>query len=151
MVMDIKIIEYEPRYAMDTVEMWRQSMEEAIGQENLHTFEEHVHFLNYILRRDNKVDIAIDEIKNKVIGILAFNEKEINQLYIHKDYQGNGLGKRFLDIAKSNSSGKLTLYTFEVNRKAQLFYESNGFEIIGRGNDNEEKLKDIKYQWIYGE
>lgn len=144
---EVKIIEYDPVYAEDTVAMWRQSKEKAIGQKDIHSFEDHVHFLNHILNQDNKIYIAVDLNKNKVVGMLAFNENEINQLYIHVDYQGKGVGKKFLDIAKCNSNGKLTLYTFEVNHKAQGFYEHHGFKIIGRGNVNEENLDDIQYEW----
>lgn len=148
-LINIKVIEYDPAYAVDTVRMWRESKEKAIGRKESHSFENHVYFLNNILRKNDKIYIAVDVKSNIVIGILAFNENEINQLYIHNDYQGKGLGKKFLDIAKSNSKGRLTLYTFEVNHKAQRFYEKNGFRIIGRGNDNEENLDDIKYEWIH--
>lgn len=143
---DIKVIEYNPVYAEDTVLMWRQSKARAIGQKEIHSFDDHVFFLNNILNRDNEIYIAID--KNKVVGIIAFNENEINQLYIHNDYQGKGLGKRLLELARANSKGRLTLFTFEVNNKAQRFYENNGFKVIGRGYENEEKLDDIKYEWV---
>ncbi|WP_105617831.1 GNAT family N-acetyltransferase [Vallitalea okinawensis] len=144
----IKIIEYEPIYAVATVSMWRESKERAIGQKEIHSFEDHIYFLNNILRKDYKVMIAIDLNFNRVVGILASNEREISQLYIHVSYQGKGIGKRLLEIAKNNSKGKLTLFTFQVNSKAQNFYEKNGFKIIGRGKDNEENLEDIEYEWI---
>ncbi|MFL0248197.1 GNAT family N-acetyltransferase [Candidatus Clostridium stratigraminis] len=114
----------------------------------LHTFNEGIYFLNNVLSKDNIIYIALDESKDKVIGMLAFNENEINQLYIHVNYQRKGIGKKFLDIAKGNSAGRLTLYTFEVNQKAQRFYEKNGFKIIGRGYENEENMDDIKYEWV---
>lgn len=142
----IEIIPYNSAYAEDAVRMWRESKERAIGQKELHSFDDHVFFLNNILKRDNEIYIAADH--NKVVGIIAFNANEINQLYIHNDYQGKGLGKRLLDMAKANSKGSLVLYTFEVNRKAQQFYERNGFKIIGRGHENEENLDDIKYEWL---
>ena len=143
---DIKIIPYDTTYVVDTVRMWRESMEKAIGQPDTHPFEKHVNFLNNILTKNNNVYIALGT--NKVIGIIAFNDSEINQLYIHNDYQGKGLGKRLLELAKANSKGRLTLYTFEVNRKAQRFYENNGFKVIGRGYENMENLEDIKYEWV---
>jgi ribosomal protein S18 acetylase RimI-like enzyme len=143
---NVKIILYNSSYDMETVRMWRESKERALGQNDIHSFEDHLFFLNNILKRDNEIYIAI--IDNKVVGIIAFNESEINQLYIHKDYQGMGIGKRLLDIAKANSTGRLTLYTFEVNHRAQRFYERNGFKIIGRGYENEENLDDIKYEWV---
>lgn len=87
---NIKITEYESKYDNDTVQMWRESKEKAIGQKEIHSFEDHVHFLNNILKNDNQIYIAIDVDREKVVGILAFNENEINQLYIHNDYQGKG-------------------------------------------------------------
>lgn len=143
---NIKIIEFKPIYAEDTVKMWRQSKESAIGQKEIHSFEDHVFFLNHVLNKNNNIYIGIDD--NKVVGMIAFNENEINQLYIHMDYQGKGLGRKLLELAKANSKGTLTLYTFEVNHKAQRFYENNGFKIIGRGYENEENLDDIKYEWV---
>jgi RimJ/RimL family protein N-acetyltransferase len=143
---DIKTVELEPVYAEETVRMWRQSKERAIAQKEIHSFEEHVAFLNNILSKNNKIYIGIHNAK--VVGMIAFNENEVNQLYIHIDYQGKGLGKRFLELAKTNSKGRLTLFTFEVNHKAQRFYEKNGFKIIGSGYENEENLDDIKYEWV---
>ena len=144
---NIKIVEYDSKYADDAVLMWRESKEKAIGQKDIHSFLEHKNYFIEAMQRKNYVAyLAIDE--EKVIGIIVFTEEEINQLYIHNDYQGRGIGKTLLEMAKNMSSGKLTLYTFEVNRKAQRFYERNGFKIIGRNYENEENLDDIKYQWI---
>ncbi len=147
MAADIRIVTYDPTYAEETVHMWRKSKEDAIGQAELHTFEDQVHFLNNVLSVDNEIYLAIDASTNNVAGMLACNQTEINQLYIHTDYQGKGLGARLLEIAKSNSGGTLTLYTFEINHKAQQFYEKHGFKVIGRGYENEENLADVKYQW----
>lgn len=142
----IIIIPYESKYAEQTVEMWRDSKYKTIRQKEVHSFKSHVYFLNHILHKEFQVDVAIwDE---KVVGIIAYNESEINQLYIHNDYQGKGIGKSLLRKAKEQSSGRLTLYTFEINKKAQLFYEMNGFKIIGRGHENEENLPDIQYEWV---
>lgn len=142
---DIKIIKYNSAYAEDTVRMWRESKESAIGQKEIHSFENHLFFLNNILNKDNEIYIAVDN--SKVVGLIAFNKNEVNQLYIHNDFQGKGLGKRLLDMAKINSDGRLTLYTFEINYKAQRFYDRNGFKVISRGHENEENLDDIKYEW----
>lgn len=145
--MEITIIQYDPSYALQTVKMWRESKEQAIGQKEIHSFENHLYFLNNILIKNNKVYLAIEALGEQVVGILACNENWVNQLYVHTQYQGQGVGKRLLNLAKQQSEGSLFLYTFEVNKKAQNFYESNGFRIIDRGNDNEEQLEDIKYEW----
>ncbi|SES88323.1 N-acetyltransferase [Paenibacillus sp. NFR01] len=146
--MEFTIIEYDPSFALQTVKMWRESKERAIGQKEIHSFEDHLFFLNHILMNDNKVYLALEATGNQVIGLLACNENWVNQLYVHTQYQGRGIGNRLLSLAKQQSNGRLFLYTFEVNKRAQNFYERNGFRIIGRGNENEEQLEDIKYEWV---
>ena len=122
------------------------SKERSIGQKEIHSIENHINFLNHILPEQFQIDLALME--DKVVGMIAYNEREISQLYIHIDYQGIGIGQTLLNKVKEQSSGRLTLYTFEVNENAQLFYEKNGFKIIGRGHENEENLPDIQYEWI---
>jgi ribosomal protein S18 acetylase RimI-like enzyme len=141
----IIIIQFDPKYAEQTVQMWRESKEKAIGQKDIHSFENHVNFLNHILDKNYQIDLAL--IDHKVVGMIAYNLTEISQLYIHNDYQGIGLGQTLLDKAKRNSMGRLTLYTFEVNKIAQRFYEKHGFKMIGTGHENEENLADILYEW----
>jgi ribosomal protein S18 acetylase RimI-like enzyme len=139
------ITPYKPEYAEQTVQMWRDSKEQAIGQKEIHSFENHVYFLNHILTEQYNIDLAI--IDEKVVGMIAYNKREISQLYIHIDYQGNGMGQTLLNKVKEQSSGRLTLYTFEVNENAQRFYEKHGFKIIGRWHQNEENLPDLRYEW----
>lgn len=142
-----EIIKYNPSYAEQTVAMWRESKERAIGQKEIHTIENHIYFLNNVLPEQYQVELAL--IDNHVVGMIAYNEKEINQLYIHNNYQTLGIGQTLLDKAKKQSIGRLTLHTFEVNKNAQRFYEKNGFKIIARGHENEENLPDIQYEWIF--
>ena len=141
----IIITQYNPKYAEQTVGMWRDSKEQAICQKEIYSFENHVYFLNHILPEQFQIDLAL--INEKVVGMIVYNEREINQLYIHIDYQGIGIGQTLLDKVKAQSSGKLKLYTFEINTNAQRFYEKHGFEIIGRGHENEENLPDVQYEW----
>ncbi|MFZ7942878.1 GNAT family N-acetyltransferase [Neobacillus sp. 19] len=142
----IVITQYYPKYAEQTVRMWRDSKEQAIGRKEIHSFENHVYFLKHILAEQYQIDLAI--IDGKVVGMAAYNDREISQFYIHIDYQGIGIGQLILEKVKAQSSGRLTLYTFEINKKAQRFYEKHGFEIIGRGHENEENLPDIQYEWV---
>lgn len=139
------IVPYDSTYAEQTVMMWRTSKERAIGQSEIHSIESHMYFLNHILPEKFQIDIAL--IDEKVVGMIAYNDREISQLYIHLDYQGKGLGKALLEKVKKQSSGSLKLYTFEVNKNAQVFYEKNGFKVIARGHENEENLPDILYEW----
>ncbi len=143
--MKLIIIHYQPKYALETVKMWRESKERAIGQKEVHDLDSHLYFLNHLLTKQFQVELAL--VGEKVAGMIAYNEREVNQLYIHVDYQGKGIGRALLDKAKAHSCGRLVLSTFEVNEQARRFYERNGFTIIGRGNENEENLPDIQYEW----
>lgn len=142
---NMKIVCYNPKYAVQTVQMWRDSKEKAIGQQEAHSFENHIYFLNHLLLKEYKIELALTG--EQVVGFVAYSDHEISQLYVHVDYQGKGIGLALLNKAKDSSSGRLILQTFEVNIAAQLFYERNGFKIISRGHENEENLPDIKYEW----
>ncbi len=141
----LNIAAFQSKYAEQTVKMWRESKEQAIGQKEKHSFENHLYFLTNILPEQFQIEVAL--IGESVVGVVAYNETEISQLYVHVEYQGRGIGQILLDRVKDRSTGKLTLYTFEVNKQAQRFYEKNGFKIIGRGHENEENLPDILFEW----
>lgn len=145
---EIEIIDYDDKYARDAVKMWRDSKEKAIGQKDIHSFKEHLAFLRFVLVKENKVFLAIDKKTETVVGLLAICGSQLDQLYIHNDYQKTGIGSRLLNLAKELSPGNLRLFTFEVNKNARAFYEKHGFNIIGRNFENEENLPDIKYEWI---
>ena len=145
---EIEIIDYDDKYARDAVKMWRDSKEKAIGQKDIHGFEEHLAFLRFVLVKENKVFLAIDKETGTVAGLMAVKGNELDQLYIHNDYQKKGIGSRLLNLAKEMSPGKLELFTFEINTNARAFYEKHGFKIIGRNFENEENLPDIKYEWV---
>lgn len=142
---DIRICRYDPSFAEEAVAMWRLSKETALGQKEIHSFESHVHFLNHILPQEYEIYLALENWR--VVGIVAFNSDELNQLYVANDQQGKGIGETLLNLAKEHLGGSLFLYTFEINKKAQRFYEKHGFVEVGRGYENEENLPDIKYEW----
>ena len=144
---NILLVEYAEKYAASTVTMWRTSKEIALGIKEIHSFDDHLYFLNEVLAKENTIYLAIQDDSDAVVGLMATNGAFLNQLYIHTGFQRRGIGSRLLDVAKKLSSGKLQLYTFEINLGAQAFYEKHGFKITGRGSDNEEQLPDIIYEW----
>ncbi|WP_367317500.1 GNAT family N-acetyltransferase [Vibrio coralliilyticus] len=81
------------------------------------------------------------------VAFVAINDSEINQLYVHRKFQSMGIGSQLLAMAKQQSSGRLSLRTFENNIRAQQFYERHGFVAIGGDAENEEGLPDILYEW----
>ena len=142
----IKIIEYDETYALDTVKMWRASMEQALGVKDPHSWEEQLNYLQKLVQEYN-VYLGLDEETEQVVGLMVVGGTELDQLYVHVDYQGLGIGTQLLNLAKALSPGELQLYTFEVNKKAQLFYEKHGFRIIRRGVESESGMADIRYAW----
>jgi GNAT superfamily N-acetyltransferase len=89
------------------------------------------------------------EIAGEVIGWMDLDREDLDQLYLKRGWQGRGLGKRFLDLAKTISPSRLELCTFQVNTGARRFYAREGFHEVfwGDGTENEEGAPDVKLVW----
>jgi GNAT superfamily N-acetyltransferase len=87
----------------------------------------------------------------ELVGIIAFREGWIDQLYVLPSSQGRGIGTALLQIAKSRCPG-LSLWTFQRNGNARRFYERQGFTLVKEtdGGRNEEKEPDALYFWSSG-
>jgi ribosomal protein S18 acetylase RimI-like enzyme len=85
----------------------------------------------------------------EVVGILVLNGDWIDQLYVHPNLTGRGLGAELLDLAKRERPHGLRLWTFVSNDAAQRFYERHGFREVERtdGTRNEERAPAIQYVW----
>jgi len=125
-------------------------MEKALNVKDWHSIDEQLAFLRGVIVPSNDVFLAVEENSDRVVGMMAVDGTELNQLYIHVDHQRKGLGKRLIELAKKMSPGRLLLYTFEVNTGARQFYEKLGFKIIARGFEKEWQLSDIRYEWVSG-
>lgn len=68
-------------------------------------------------------------------GIIAEKPIELERIYVDKDSQGFGVGKKMMDeaikIAKQLGHDKLWLGVWEENHKAIAFYEKYGFSPSG--------------------
>lgn len=86
--------------------------------------------------------------QDDLLGVIAFREGWVDQLYVLPPMQGQGVGSRLLDIAKT-SHHRLNLWTFQRNEGARHFYEAQGFQAVREtdGADNEEREPDILYSW----
>jgi len=145
--MEYSIINFEESLTEKMALMWRSSKELAFGQEDIHSFEENVHFIKNVLSKENTILLAIKPNSEKVLGMIAFTTTTIAQLYVNADYLNHGIGTKLLNIAKEKSEDKLELFTFQRNDIARNFYEKHGFTEIGRNYKNELNLPDIKYEW----
>ncbi|MDR6901809.1 GNAT family N-acetyltransferase [Rhizobium miluonense] len=112
----------------------------------LHTPEEDVGFWSAVVFKDCQVWGA--EEGGRLVGVIAFLEDWIDQLYVLPEAQGRGIGCRLLDIAKSTYPA-LSLWIFQRNKPARRFYEKHGFFVVDEsdGAGNEEKEPDVLYKW----
>ena len=88
----------------------------------------------------------------ELIGVLAFREGWIDQLYVLPETWGLGVGTGLLQVAKNscnNSSESLQLWTFQRNARARRFYEARGFVLVEEtdGARNQEREPDALYCW----
>jgi GNAT superfamily N-acetyltransferase len=86
---------------------------------------------------------------DRVVAMLVVQAGDLDQLYVHPDWQGRGVGRALVEVAKRESPKGLGLYTFQVNERARRFYERNGFvaDRFGDGSGNEERQPDVHYSW----
>ncbi|MFF5493088.1 GNAT family N-acetyltransferase [Streptomyces aquilus] len=85
----------------------------------------------------------------EIVGVMVLDGDLLSQLYIAPDRRGQGIGDRFVALAKERSPQGLYLWTFQVNEPAHRFYERHGFVAVeytdGRGNEEQEP--DVRYAW----
>ncbi|POX40842.1 GNAT family N-acetyltransferase [Streptomyces sp. Ru73] len=87
----------------------------------------------------------------EIAGLMVLHgPRELDQLHLAPERRGQGLGDRFVALAKERRPGGLALWTFQVNRPAQRFYLRHGFRERCRtdGRDNEEREPDVRYVWL---
>ena len=69
-------------------------------------------------------------------GVAAERPVELNRLYSHQKYLGQGVGQtlmdRCFDRGREANCDVMWLGVWEYNPRAQRFYEKNGFRVVGR-------------------
>jgi putative acetyltransferase len=85
---------------------------------------------------------------HELVGIIAFRDGWIDQLYVLPPSQGRGIGTALLVTAQSRFPF-LSLWTFQRNTAARRFYERHGFTLVEEtdGSRNVEKEPDALYRW----
>jgi GNAT superfamily N-acetyltransferase len=113
----------------------------------LHTVEEDRRFIENVILKECEVVVA--EADAGIVSFLARNGEEIRLLYSHPGVIGSGAGGLLLDAAKKSGVVALELWCFQANQRARRFYEERGFRAVRftDGQDNEEKVPDVRYRW----
>lgn len=105
-----------------------------------------VAFLTGRLERD---EAWVAECEGEVVGYARFTRTWLDDLYVHPEHQGQGIGTALLALVKSLRPDGFGLWVFESNVPAQRFYAAHGFEVTERtdGSANEERAPDLRMEW----
>ena len=90
--------------------------------------------------------VYVLEEKGKIVGFIGLIESYIAGLFVWKDYQAQGIGKRLLDFAKKQHD-KLTLHVFQKNTGALRFYLREGFSIVEESRDDDTGEMEYSMAW----
>jgi GNAT superfamily N-acetyltransferase len=86
-----------------------------------------------------------------MVGMIAFRDEWIDQLYVLPHAQGRGIGTALFEVAQSRYP-RQHAWTFQRNAPARRFYERRSFVLVREtdGAGNEEKEPDALYLWTRG-
>jgi ribosomal protein S18 acetylase RimI-like enzyme len=112
----------------------------------LHTLEEDQWFYRERVFATCDVWGAFDG--GRMIGLVAFHDSWIDQLYVLPSQHRRGVGSSLLEIVQ-HAFDRLQLWTFQRNDAARSFYERRGFVLVRKtdGSRNEEGEPDALYLW----
>jgi GNAT superfamily N-acetyltransferase/chorismate mutase len=82
-------------------------------------------------------------------GYARFTSTWLDDLYVHPDHQGTGVGSALFELVASMRPDGFCLWVFESNEPARAFYRRHGCLELERtdGSANEEKAPDIRVAW----
>jgi ribosomal protein S18 acetylase RimI-like enzyme len=140
-----RITPYRPEFRDRLVDLWRASFERGVGAPVPNAVDDHRRFFETHVLAKSSVQMAL--LQGELAGFGAFTPESVLQLYIDVDHLGQGIGTQLLDHAKTHSSGRLWLYTFVTNTRAQRFYEHHGFTVVERRFEPLMQLGDLRYEW----
>ncbi|WP_139981051.1 GNAT family N-acetyltransferase [Nocardioides litoris] len=91
----------------------------------------------------------VAEVAGEVVAYLRMTDTWLDDLYVHPDHAGHGVGSTLLDVAKARRPDGFSLWVFEVNTPARAFYARHG--LVERehtdGRDNDEQAPDLRMSW----
>jgi ribosomal protein S18 acetylase RimI-like enzyme len=140
-----RITPYRPEFRDRLVDLWRASFALGVGAPVPNAVDDHRRFFETHMLAETSVQMAL--VHGELAGFGAFTPESVMQLYVDVDHLGRGIGTQLLDHAKARSSGRLWLYTFVTNTRAQRFYERHGFDVVERGFEPVMQLGDLRYEW----
>ena len=141
----VALTHYHPQFRERLVDLWRASFALGVGAPVPNPRDDHLRYFDEHVLAETTVHLALRD--GELAGFGAFTPESVMQLYVHVDHLGQGIGTRLLELAKAGSGGRLWLYTFVTNARAQRFYERHGFDLVERGFEPVMQLGDLRYEW----
>ena len=141
----LQLTPYRPEFRERLVDMWRASFLHGVRHPVPNSVDDHLQYFDDHVLAETQVMLALQD--DQLAGFAAFTPDSVMQLYVHVAHLEGGIGTQLLAHAKAASSGRLWLYTFVTNTRAQRFYERHGFEVVERGFEPVMQLGDLRYEW----
>jgi GNAT superfamily N-acetyltransferase len=97
----------------------------------------------------DQYEVWVAEEAGAIVGFAALSDDTLEQLYVHPEAQGKGLGAQLLEKAKEHRPNGFGLWVFQQNEGARRFYDRHGFRLVELtdGSRNEERVPDALYEW----
>lgn len=94
-------------------------------------------------------DVWLAASGEQVAGYARRTPTWLDDLYVHPDHQGRGVGTALFDLVTTLRPGGFCLWVFESNAPARAFYRRRGCVELERtdGAANEERSPDIRVAW----
>ena len=85
----------------------------------------------------------------EVVGYARWTPTWLDDLYVHPDRQGAGVGTALFETVAAHRPGGFCLWVFESNAPARAFYRRHGCLELERtdGSANEERAPDLRVAW----
>jgi ribosomal protein S18 acetylase RimI-like enzyme len=147
--MDFEIRRLKGEEIQAAVDVWVRArwnaqprLEERMG----YTDDQNLAFFRDVVAMEHQVWLALQG--DKVLGLMALSDGEIDQLHIDPEHQNHGVGSALLKKARELYPEGLGLFTHQRNETARRFYERKGFVAVRFGvSPHPESEPDVRYEW----
>ena len=94
-------------------------------------------------------DVWVAERGGEPVGYARWTSTWLDDLYVHPDHQGHGVGTALFELVASTRPDGFCLWVFESNAPARAFYARHGCLELERtdGSANEEGAPDVRVAW----
>lgn len=94
-------------------------------------------------------DVWLATLGEQVAGYARCTSSWLDDLYVHPDHQGSGVGTALFELVAMLRPEGFCLWVFESNEPARAFYRRRGCLELERtdGSANEERAPDIRVAW----